>query len=141
MVRKSWETPRAMAEEFEANEYVAACWGVACQVDWANQFERQQGDYNHGVTHDSDHCGNPRNQVIYDYNSDGIADAMIEEGTDGLGDLRCEIFGDRSYSSPLNISDVKSRMTIYWTTSSSDGRTWNHRGKVFNEYPGRPNHS
>lgn len=141
MVRKGWVTPKAMVEEFEANEYVAACWGVACDVEWANRFEWGQGDYNHGVTHDSDHCGNPRNQVIYDYNSDGIADAMIEEGTDGLGDLRCEIFGDPSYSSPLNISDVKSGMRIYWTTSSSDGRTWNHRGEVFNEYPGRPNHS
>lgn len=141
MVRKGWVTPKAMVEEFEANEYVAACWGVACEVDQANEVEWGQGDYDRGVTHDSDHCGNPRNQVIYDYNSDGIADAMIEEGTDGLGDLPCKIFRDSSYSSPLNISDVKSGMTIYWTTSSSDGRTWNHIGNVFNEYPGRPNHS
>lgn len=28
MVRKSWETPRAMVEEFEANEYVAVCGGM-----------------------------------------------------------------------------------------------------------------
>ena len=141
MVRKSWETPRAMVEEFEANEYVAACWGVACEVDWANDYERWEGDISHGVTHDTAHCGNARNQVIYDYNNDGVADAMIEEGTDGLGNLSCEIYSDPRYSRPLNISEVKSGMTIYWTTSSSDGRTWNHTGKVFDEYPGRPNHS
>ena len=141
MVRKSWETPRAMVEEFEANEYVAACWGVACDVDWANKYEWRQGDYNRGVTHDTAHCGNARNQVIYDYNNDGVADAMIEEGTDGLGNLPCSIYRDSEYRFPLNISEVKSGMTIYWTTSSSDGRTWNHTGKVFNEYPGRPNHS
>ena len=141
MVRKGWVTPKAMVEEFEANEYVAACWGVACEIDWANNYEWWQGDSTHGVTHDSAHCGNPHNQVIYDYNSDGTADAMIEEGTDGLGNLQCKIYSDERYSNPLNISEVKSGMTIYWTTSSSDGRTWNHKGEVFDEYPGRPNHS
>lgn len=141
MVRKGWVTPKAMVEEFEANEYVAACWGVACDVNWANDYEWVQGDYNRGVTHDTAHCGNPRNQVIYDYNNDDIADAMIEEGTDGLGNLPCTIYSDPWYGNKLDISDVRSGMPIYWTTSSSDGRTWNHKGEVFDEYPGRPNHS
>ena len=122
MVRKSWETPRAMVEEFEANEYVAACWGVACDVDWANDYEWQQGDYNHGVTHDTAHCGNARNQVIYDYNNDGVADAMIEEGTDGLGNLSCEIYSDARYSRPLNISEVKSGMTRSTPNISASGK-------------------
>lgn len=61
MVRKGWVTPKAMVEEFEANEYVAACWGVACDVKWANEFEWVQGDYASGVTHDTAHCGNSSN--------------------------------------------------------------------------------
>lgn len=28
-MKKRWGTPMAMVEEFEANEYVAACWGGA----------------------------------------------------------------------------------------------------------------
>lgn len=27
-MKRRWETPKAMIEEFEANEYVAACRGV-----------------------------------------------------------------------------------------------------------------
>lgn len=140
MVRKGWVTPKAMVEEFEANEYVAACWGVACEVDWANEVEWVQGDYNRGVTHDTAHCGNSSNQVIYDDNNDGTADRMIEEGTDGLGNLTCVIYSDPFYRNPKDISTVKTGDLIYWTTSSGD-RTWNHRGVVFDEYPGRPNHS
>lgn len=40
---KRWETPRIAVEKFEANEYVAACWGVKCDVDWANRYEWSQG--------------------------------------------------------------------------------------------------
>ena len=29
---KRWETPRTVVQGFEANEYVAACWGVGCDV-------------------------------------------------------------------------------------------------------------
>ena len=46
MVRKGWVTPKAMVEEFEANEYVAVCWGVECDVNWANRYEMDNGgDY------------------------------------------------------------------------------------------------
>ena len=29
---KRWVKPRTEVQVFEANEYVAACWGVACDV-------------------------------------------------------------------------------------------------------------
>lgn len=141
MVRKGWVTPKAMVEEFEANEYVAACWGVACEVEWANLFELSQGDYNKGVTHDNIHCGNASNQVIYDDNNDGKADRMVEEGTDGLGNLLCTIYSDDNYSSVRDVSSVKVGQEIYWTTTAADGRTWNHKGTVVASTPGHPNHS
>ena len=90
--------PVTEVQKFEANEYVAACWGVGCDVKWSNDYEKRQGDYWNGVTHDSAHCGNSSNQVIFDYNDDGTADAMIETGTDGLGNLNCTIFSDPNYS-------------------------------------------
>lgn len=140
-MKKSWETPKAMVEEFEANEYVAACWGVKCDVDWSNHYELKQGDYGNGVTHASDHCGNSSNQVIFDDNDDGTADRMIETGTDGLGDLSCTIYMNENYNEIRNVSTVKIGDTIFWTTRASDGRTWNHKGTVFATAEGHPNRS
>lgn len=138
---REYVTPRMTGETFAANEYIAACWGVACNTDWANLYEQKEGDYSNGVTHDAAHCGNPSNQVIYDRNGDNIADAMIEEGTDGLGNLSCTIYTDGTYLQSMSIKDVKVGTTIYWTTHAADGRIWNHSGKVFASFPGRPNHS
>ena len=36
---KRWVKPRTEVQVFEANEYVAVCWGVACDVSWANDYE------------------------------------------------------------------------------------------------------
>lgn len=140
-MKRRWETPKAMVEEFEANEYVAACWGVKCDVNWSNRYEEWQGDYGNGVTHALDHCGNSSNQVIFDDNDDGTADRMIETGTDGLGDLSCTIYTDENYSQIRDVRTVKIDDIIYWTTTASDGRTWNHRGTVFATAEGHPNRS
>ena len=114
---------------------------MKCDVDWSNRYEREQGDYRKGVTHTSDHCGNSSNQVIFDDNDDGTADRMIETGTDGLGDLSCTIYWNGSYETVRNVSTVNIGDTIYWTTTASDGRTWNHRGTVFATAEGHPNRS
>lgn len=140
-MKKSWETPRAIVEEFEANEYVAACWGVKCDIKWSNNYEMWERDDRNGVTHTSDHCGNSSNQVIFDDEGDGIADRMIETGTDGLGNLSCTIFWDENYTQPRDVSSVKVGDTIYWTTRADDGRTWNHMGTVFATAEGHPNRS
>ena len=42
---KSWVKPVTEVQKFEANEYVAACWGVGCDVNWSNDYEKRQGDY------------------------------------------------------------------------------------------------
>ena len=38
-MERKWETPRVLVQEFEPNEYVTVCWGVACDVSWANDYE------------------------------------------------------------------------------------------------------
>ena len=139
---KRWETPRTVVQGFEANEYVAACWGVGCDVKWSNEYEiKHGGDYWNGVTHTANHCGNSSNQVIFDDNDNGTADRMIETGTDGLGDLVCTIYEDSGYSVIRDVSSVKIGDTIFWTTTASDGRTWNHKGTVFATADGHPNRS
>lgn len=138
---REYVTPRMTGETFAANEYIAACWGVQCDVDWANRYEKEHGrDYWNGVTHDVEHCGNSSNQVIkVDKNNNPIK--MIETGTDGLGDLTCTIFTNGWYNTVRDVSTVEVDDTIFWTTTASDGRTWNHKGKVFATAEGHPNRS
>ena len=53
---REYVTPRMTGETFEAKEYIAACWGVQCDVEWANNYEMGHGgDYWNGVTHDAAH--------------------------------------------------------------------------------------
>ena len=140
-MKKTWAFPLVCVQQFEANEYVAACWGVGCSVDEANRIEKNLGIYQPGVLdHSSDHCGLSGNQVIYDDNNDVTADRMVEVGTDGLGTLNCTIYTDSSYSTPMDVSSVSAGQTIYWTTSAGN-KTWHHVGTVFNTVPGHPNRS
>lgn len=140
IMKKRWGTPKAIVEEFEPNEYVAVCWGVQCDVDWANRYEWLQGDYNEGVTHAWDHCGTSSNQVIR-IDKDGNPTEMVETGTDGLGDLSCIIYWNDNYTKRRDVKTVGIGDTIYWTTSAADGRTWNHKGTVFGTAEGHPNRS
>lgn len=140
-MKQKWIRPQTTIEKFVPDEYIAACWGVKCDINWSNNYEEMQGDYSNGVTHEPAHCGNSSNQVIFDDDNDGIADRMIETGTDGLGDLTCIIYRDPGFSSIRDISTVQPKDLIYWTTTASDGRTWNHRGTVFGIDSARPNHS
>ena len=140
-MKKTWAFPLVCVQQFEANEYVAACWGVGCNTAEANRIEKNLGIYQPGVLdHSSDHCGLSGNQVIYDDNNDGTADRMVEVGTDGLGTLNCTIYTDSSYSTPMDVSSVSTGQTIYWTTSAGN-KTWHHVGTVFNTVPGHPNRS
>lgn len=140
-MKKTWEVPVICVQQFEANEYVAACWGVGCSIDDANNIERNLGIYRPGVLdHTANHCGLSGNQVIYDDNNDGTADRMVEVGTDGLGNLNCTIYTDSNYNTVKPISSVKAGDTIYWTTSAGS-KTWHHVGTVYEAVPGHPNRS
>lgn len=148
-MKLQWETPRIEIEAFEANEYVAACWGVGCKVDVANDYEKSHGPtqgqtwYQLQCSHAEDHCGYAGNQVIYDYNNDGIADAMYEIKTDGLNDLECTLYKDDTYTETRKISEINKDwvgQTIYWTTAAGN-KIWHHVGEVFSTVPNHPNRS
>lgn len=42
-MKQTWVTPRVNIQNFEANEYVAACWGVGCDWSTANDYEKKMG--------------------------------------------------------------------------------------------------
>ena len=141
-----WETPRILVQQFEANEYVAACWGVGCSVNEANNYEKThyfkfpQTWYEIDCSHAEEHCGNSGNQVIYDDNNDGTPDRMTEIGTDGLGKLSCTIYTDINYTTERTVDSVKVGEKIYWTTSAGN-KVWHHVGIVEEKVPGHPNRS
>lgn len=141
-MKRTYETPMACAEEFMPNEYVAVCWGVACEVNAANSVERHyyRNPVQAGVTHDDAYCGQTSHQWLVDSDNNNVAESMTEINTDGLGNLTCTIYTGADYQTVRDISTVKSGQYIYWTTSSGN-RTWHHQGKVSDTVPGHPNRS
>ncbi len=149
-MKERWRTPSVQVEEFEANEYVAACWQIACAVgaqgnpDYANPDPMP---WNTEVTHshnsDGTGCGWAHSQYITEV-SDGVF-AVTELGDNDL-DARLGKNGWNNLSS--TISGVEPGDTIYWTTSLTTGswwnsntRTWYHYGTVGQADPDHPNRS
>ncbi len=137
MEKKLWSQPCAVAQEFTANEYVAACWTVQCVLPVENWYETTSSGVKHGHDpeptytyygknkrennyHSSDACGSLASQVL--------RDGVLYEISSIHGALECTITsGDPSVGG-----------TIYWT-NAADGKEWHHQGTVI--YDERPNHS
>lgn len=124
--KKMWKQPMAVVQKFAANEYVAACWNVACNVTgW---------DAVNGL-HRAEFCGDGSHyQIVLDDNSTPVY--MIETDTDNMGDLACTLYADGSYTTPRDISTVRYDELLYWTTQY-EGQTWRHQGRT----TGTSNHS
>ena len=127
MERLRYETPMMREERFAANEYVAACWQVACRVRGADTHASNQG--RQGVTHREEHCGTAANQVIHK-NESGYT--MTEVKVENQDDLPCTITTSDWQPIALNHDPINGE-TIYWTTSGKMGNTpttWYHHGTV-----------
>lgn len=122
-MKTMWETPRVLVQRFEANEYVAACWTLACT----------QGKYGSDNMDHSGSCSSPTNNVI----SDNGGTITVRENSPDQGWLSCEIVNVSSWS------EVTPGMYVEWNTyaASGDGRVWRHKGTAGEQYPGHPNRS
>lgn len=151
-MKERWRTPSIQVEEFEANEYVAACYSVVCDVNAANDVEKEWiigrnpwwpweeiSNYEDGQTHSASACGALGNYYVIDNNGDGRFDGMIENSSD-LGRLTCTIYTDASYRTQASWSGISSGQTIYWTTNRGS-RTWHHQGVVGLADSSHPNRS
>ena len=123
---RTWNKPLAVVAPFIANEYVAACWGVACDVmdklpNGGTKGSVGYDEFQKNETHRKAFCGqDSHQQVMFDEHRRAIS--MDEVDTDGLGTLSCTITN-------MAISDVNPGDYITWTTSHN-GRTWTHHGTV-----------
>lgn len=139
-MKEKWTTPRTVIEEFTPNEYVAACWGVACNWSAANAYEEDHPYKPDPVSHASDACGLSSSQYLVDSDGDDTPDAMYEASKE-LGKLRCTVYADGNYTQIVrDLSQIKVNDYIYWTTSSGP-RVWHHQGWVKATVPGKPNMS
>ncbi|MBR1743425.1 MAG: hypothetical protein IJ733_16455 [Lachnospiraceae bacterium] len=140
MEKKAWVQPLAVVENFMANEYVAACWGVVCDVP-ADATDPLKGipdeiSEGSGITHRKKFCGDSNHYQIRLDDKTGVPYEMYEVQTDGLGDLQCTIYTDSSFQTKKDIATVKANEYIYWTTKSGS-KVWHHHGPV----TGTSNHS
>lgn len=142
-MKRRWETPKAIVEEFEANEYVAVCWTVACKVGKGNY-----GGYNWshwdgrepygGNCHD--HTGSCSQASNNQFNVDANGNvSFYAENSSDQGSLNG---GYTSYIDNNRNGEVDNGDIIFWYTLSGNGdRRWNHYGVVTNPTPDHPNRS
>lgn len=135
MEKRKYEKPMLISEAFIPNEYVAACWYIAC--DYGNgennhwdPYHFGDENYKHAANPNGTGCGHANNQHIYDLPNGGFS--ITEENTDGLNNLKCTITN--------GVTSVGEGTFIQWTTTSGD-RTWTHKGTVHLFDQSRPNHS
>ena len=145
MTKKEYVTPIMTEEVFEADEYVAACWGVACAYgvqgkdDGMVDLVDVRSSVNHRKHSSGVGCGYETNQYIVVDDNGKVS--MIETGTDNLGHLACTIT-DAGWNNTVTLSqsDLNSTSVIYWTTSAGN-RTWHHMGYVNLKDGNSSNHS
>lgn len=147
-MKRTYEAPMACSEEFMPNEYVAACWAIACTygiqggesgINNPTMAWWEGKDAIHTLRSDGTGCGHEDNQYITE-NANGSFSVM-EINTQGLGNLNTRLTTDNGYRN-LNssISNVEPGDVIYWTTSAGN-RTWYHMGTVSTADYGHPNRS
>lgn len=137
-MRKTYETPQVSIDTFEANEYIAVCYSLACDWEAANTVE--QNTYHtyspnptgNQVNHGAAGCGTATNQYIT------VTDAgrvVIRELSADQGWLDCDV------TSAGGADAIVPGAYVTWNTYGSSGRTWHHQGTAVAEYPGHPNRS
>ena len=128
-MKKEYVRPMMNGEQFSADEYVSACWGVACNTSEAEEIEDSLNNNPIGG-HNPFECGRFSQQAIIT-NSDNVATGMVEVDT-AYGDLPCDVYTDATYSTKLDISQVKDGDIIYWITKGNFAgvQTYHHVGTV-----------
>lgn len=143
-MKKKWEEPSVMIQEFVPNEYVAACFMLACgrgsdpSLPYGYHWNSpEKGDVSHSTLYTPQTCGDASaNRVITD--DGGVFQSVGEfNGEQGWLNGGLDEVLQMDGNNTIGPGDV-----IFWhTTNSRDGRKWNHWGVVQQQDPSHPNHS
>ena len=144
---KDYVRPMMESEVFAANEYIAACFQLAChRGSYGNSYPdsnwdgRERGDVSHSTIGTPNTCGDASaNRVI---TSEGGVFQSVGEYNGEQGWLNGRL---------TNIVDNGDGVTgpgdlVFWYTESGNRwspkyRRWNHWGYIEQEDPNHPNHS
>lgn len=151
-MKRIYEKPVAIQEAFIANEYVAACYSLACSVGSGNKGDKvNKWRYNETgyVYHEHDFVSGTctdasANRVI---TNDGSVVKSVGEYNKDQGWLNggFDYWDDRNGNGIVDTDDgiywhTESKTTNHWGQSSVD-RRWNHYGVLKPLDSSRPNHS
>lgn len=144
-MKKTWETPSIMVQQFEANEYVAACITgmIQCVYPGTAKAKGDNGvydDYNnkksgwytdsYGMTHGI--CGN---NATISFNGETASGFEV---VNGRTDTSRPIYSIKGYGESTGIYDVT------WTSKdTNEGSEYHHKGRLIvkNIDDSHPNHS
>lgn len=140
MEKMMWTKPMAVAEQFMPNEYIAACYEIACSIGAAAPIgdEGKKDEccgHSHTRTSGGSGCGWAKNQNIQV--SGPINNAtirIVEIGNDTYGTLQCEFTdaGGNSLGYSLTNVDLTTNPTVYWRTDVGYiWTTWMHHTGTF----------
>lgn len=145
-MKRKYESPMAYEQTFAANEYVAACFYLACErekrPDLVALNKWKSDEYGYDTSHARDYkknsCTDPAaSRVVSDsgfFSGAQVGEYNYKQGwiSGGIDD-----WIDKDNNDKLSTGDV-----IYWYTLSNDKkRRWNHVGTLQAEDPKTPNHS
>lgn len=151
-MKRIYEKPMAIQEAFIANEYVAACYSLACSVGSGNKGDKgNKWKYNEKgyVYHEHDFVSGTctdasANRVI---TNDGSVVKSVGEYNKDQGWLNggFDYWDDRNHNGIVDTNDgiywhTESKKNNYWGQSFVD-RRWNHYGILKPLDSSRPNHS
>ena len=129
---KKWTQPLATVEKFVANEYVAACWAISCQVPYENESGFDPfADGNKNLLHRKDHCGAANGFTVFT-DENNVPYKLVHNkagGSSQTADLSGSIFEDAGFSVPKDIKSVQIGETIYIRTQNGNNK-WHHHGVV-----------
>lgn len=145
-MKNVYEMPMAYAESFAANEYVAACYFLACErgikgVSMDQQNKWSENEFGYDIRHESSMAGTcsdrNANRVISDT---GFLDAsQVGEYNKDQGWINggIDTWDDTNHNNKLDVGEV-----IFWHTyNKGKSRRWNHWGTLQSEDSNHPNHS
>lgn len=149
MKMKQWKRPEAVGQMFEPNEYVAACFSLACDIGtqgpekttapWNGvpEYNYTHGPHSHAASGETGTCADANaNRVITD--NGGVSKVVGEQNKDqGWINGAIDSWSDNDGDGIMSAGD-----TIYWHTFDTyRTRRWNHRGTLQPLSASNPNHS
>ena len=143
-MRRNYNSPLLMIEEFAPNEYVSSCYQVKCLVGKKNYggygWDKWSGlePYGKDCHNHTGECSIAQNNY-FDFVNGTVS--FIHENKNNGEELGGS-YTDYIDNNKNNIVDAGD--TIFWYTRSywkNDERQWNHYGTVESVNPNHPNHS